>query len=245
LKIAGITLDSKIEKANGSRKNSVTPIKKSLCRRVTSLILDEEENFENSSQFLLDKGILARPPYVSMPTKVEFVMDKSYMSGFNLFSDKRVLNTIEVGHLYQSIESNIFGMEMMTGFAQAAQDSEVKEYFNKGRELSQKIIRELNEEFKESDIQMPSTSAGKATKSTTSPFSDKLMLYNTNLVGTFAIGSNIIGGAFSFRSDLPAKLALLSIEIFAYTKEGGKIMVQNKWMEEPPQMENRAETIKI
>lgn len=40
-------------------------------------------------------------------------------------------------------------------------------------------------------------------------------------------------------------MALLSTEIFAYTKEGGKIMVQNKWMEEPPQMENRTEIIKI
>jgi hypothetical protein len=44
-------------------------------------------------------------------------IDKNYMSGFNLFSDKRSLNTIEVGFLCEAIEDNIFGMQMMTGFA--------------------------------------------------------------------------------------------------------------------------------
>lgn len=141
----------------------------------------------------MEKGILARPPYVSMSKEVEVVMDKSYMSGFNLFSDQRVLNTIEVGHFYQTIESNILGMEMMTGFAQDVKDPEVKIYFNKGRELSPKIVSDLTEEFKESDIQVPSTSAGKATDSTVSPFSDKLMMYNTSFFGTFAIGAALSG----------------------------------------------------
>jgi hypothetical protein len=42
-----------------------------------------------STNFLLGKGVLAKPPYVTMPKQVEIIEDKNYMSGFNLFSDKR------------------------------------------------------------------------------------------------------------------------------------------------------------
>ena len=66
-----------------------------------------------TTNYLLGKGVLARPPYVTMPKQVEFIEDKNYMSGFNLFSDKRSLNTIEVGYINEAIEYNIFGMQLI------------------------------------------------------------------------------------------------------------------------------------
>lgn len=75
-----------------------------------------------TTKFLLKKGVLARPPYVTMPKQVEFINDKSYMSGLNLFSDKRSLNTIEVGYINEAVEDNIFAMQMLTGFAQVAKE---------------------------------------------------------------------------------------------------------------------------
>ena len=65
------------------------------------------------------------------------------MSGFNLFSEKRALNTVEVAHLYHAIESNIIGMQLITGFAQVANEPEVKKYFIRGKELSKKIVTDL------------------------------------------------------------------------------------------------------
>ena len=46
------------------------------------------------------------------------------------------------------------------------------------------------------------------------------------------------------RSDLPLKLALISKDTFDYAKKGGKIMIKHKWMEEPPQMEDRNQLTK-
>jgi hypothetical protein len=92
------------------------------------------------TEYLLKKGVLARPPYVTMPKQVEFIEDKNYMSGINLLSGKRTLNTVEVGYLYEAIENNILGMQMMTGFAQVAKESEVKNYFIEGKELAKKIL---------------------------------------------------------------------------------------------------------
>ena len=197
-----------------------------------------------TTNYLLGKGVLAKPPYVTMPKQVEFIEDKNYMSGFNLFSDKRSLNTIEVGYINEAIEDNIFGMQLMTGFAQVAKESEVKEYFIEGKELAKKIITKLSDVLLQSDIQPPSTWAGKATDSTKPPFSDKLMMYITSLISSSAIGYNALGTSFSMRSDLHIKLALIAKDTFDYAKKGGKIMIKHKWMEEPPQMEDRNQLTK-
>ncbi|MBU3180861.1 DUF3231 family protein [Clostridium psychrophilum] len=197
-----------------------------------------------TTNYLLEKGVLAKPPYVTVPQKIEFIEDKNYMSGHNIFADKRALNTIEVGFINEAIEDNIFGMQLMTGFAQVAAESEVKEYFIEGKELAKKIITNLSNVLLQSDIQPPSTWAGRATDSTETPFSDKLMMYITSLVSSSSIGYNALGTSFSMRSDLHTKLAIIAKDTFDYAKKGGKLMIIHKWMEEPPQMEDRNQLTK-
>ncbi|OIJ19449.1 hypothetical protein BKP45_13475 [Anaerobacillus alkalidiazotrophicus] len=192
-----------------------------------------------ANQFLLEKGVLVRPAYVSMPKEVTFVHSNDYLSGFDWFSDKRSLNTIEVSLIHHAIETNLVGMQLMIGFAQVATNDEVKKYLTKGMKLSKKIEIELGEFYRQNFIEPPASHAGKATTSQTTPFSDKLMMYNTSLLTTFGLGSNALGTAFSLRNDLPAKMTLLAKDIFAFAHEGGKIMIKNGWMEEPPQMEDR------
>lgn len=193
------------------------------------------------TQYLLEKGMLARPPYVSMPKSVEFVNNKSYLGGLDInpFSEKRTLNTIEVAHLHHAIESNIIGMQMITGFAQCANEEEVKNFLNEGAELAKSIVKELSETLLHSSIQTPQSSGGHATRSTIAPFSDKLMMYCTSLFCSFSMGGNSLGTAFSLRNDLPTKMTVFSKDIFEYAHKGAKIMIKNGWMEEPPQMEER------
>ncbi|WP_079525998.1 DUF3231 family protein [Halobacillus hunanensis] len=213
---------------------------RSLNNRLTK---HAQKVYDNITEVLLNRGTLVRPPHISVPKEVEIVKDPKYISGFPFSQEKRPLNAMEIGHLCYGIETNTAGMQLMTGYAQAARNKAAKNHFLKGKEISQKIITELSDILLESNIQAPVTFAGKATDSTTPPFSDKLMMYNTNLLSTFGLGSNVIGGAFSFRPDLPVKLAMLAKDIFTYSKEGGKIMIENNWMEEPPQAENRNELI--
>lgn len=42
-----------------------------------------QEIYNKTTNFLLEKGVLARAPYVTMPKEVKFVHGKSYMKGFN------------------------------------------------------------------------------------------------------------------------------------------------------------------
>jgi len=196
-----------------------------------------------TTNYLLKKGVLARPPYVTMPKHVEFIEDKNYMS-FNILANKRTLNTIEVGYINEAIESHIFNMQLLTGFAQVATESKVKKYFIEGKELAKKNITELSAVLLQSDIQPPSTWAGKATDSTQSLFSDKLMMYINSLISSTSLGFTSLGTSFSMRNDLPVKLGLISKNVFSYAKKGAKIMIAHKWMEEPPQMEDRNQLTK-
>jgi len=68
-----------------------------------------------TTEYLLKKGVFAKPPNVTMPKQAEFIEDKNYMSGLNFFSQKRTLNTIEVGYLYESLEFHIFFMKIING----------------------------------------------------------------------------------------------------------------------------------
>ncbi|MFZ3591725.1 DUF3231 family protein, partial [Bacillus sp. DJP31] len=87
--------------------------------------------YQLSTLYLLNRGILTLPPIVTMPKTTEFIKNKSYLNGFTPFSNDRALNDIEIGTLHHGIESNSIGMQLITGFAQCADDKEVKQYFAK------------------------------------------------------------------------------------------------------------------
>ena len=200
--------------------------------------------YDECVDYLQENDVLPRPPAVSMPKSVEFADGTNYMSGFNLFSEKRALNTVEVAHLYNAIESNIIGMQMITGFAQVANEPEVKKYFIKGKELAKKIVTDFTQIFLQSDIQPPSTWGANATDSKVAPFSDKLMMYCTSIFCGFGLGSNALGTAFSLRSDLPVTMANIAKDVLTYGRDGGKIMAKNGWLEEPPSMQDRNDLTK-
>lgn len=205
------------------------------------------QNYYNlSTQYLLEKGLLPKSPHVSMPKSVEFVKDYSYFGGLaiNPFSEKRILNTVEVALIHHSIESNIFGLQLINGFAQCANKEEVKKYFNEGAELAKGIVKEQSETLLQNDIQVPQTAGGNATRSKVAPFSDKLMMYCISMFCSFSLGSGSLGTAFSLRNDLPAKMTIFMKDIFEYAHKGAKIMIKNGWMEEPPQMEDRDQLLK-
>ena len=200
--------------------------------------------YDECVDYLQKKDVLPRPPAVSMPKSVEFADGTNYMSGFNLFSEKRALNTVEVAHLYNAIESNIIGMQMITGFAQVANEPEVKKYFIKGKELAKKIVTDYTQLFLQSDIQPPSTWGANATDSKVAPFSDKLMMYCTSIFCGFGLGANALGTAFSLRSDLPLIMVNTAKDVLTYGRDGGKIMAKNGWLEEPPSMQDRNDLTK-
>ncbi|WP_096155656.1 DUF3231 family protein [Bacillus sp. FJAT-45066] len=226
--------------------NMTMTYREDIILMVNELAAITQKYYNLCTQYLLEKGLLVKSPHVSMPKSVEFVKDKHYLTGHSVspFSEKRSLNTVEVAHLHHSIESNITGLQMIIGFAQCANEKEVKTFFNEGAELAKSMIKEFSEVLLENGTQVPQTAGGNATRSTIPPFSDKLMMYCTSLFCSFSMGSGSLGTALSLRNDLPPKLAIFMKDVFEYAHKGAKIMIKNGWMEEPPQTEERNHLLK-
>lgn len=139
--------------------------------------------------------------------------------------------------MYHSFETNITGMQLMMGFAQCAQDEEVKKYFTKGKELSKEILKQTEDILLGNHIQPPATPGGTVTNSTMAPFSDKLMLYCAYLLGGFSIGSQGFCAAFILRNDMIAQSAVFAKDIYEFTIEGARLMMSKGWLEQPPEMD--------
>jgi hypothetical protein len=189
------------------------------------------------TQYLLENDFLPHPTYTTMPTSVDYITDQKYIKGTNFLGQKRILNTVEFGMFYHSIETNITGMQLMKGFAQCAMDDEVKKYFTKGQELSKKIIKETEQILLQDNIQPPATPGGTVTNSAEAPFSEKLMMFCTYLLGCFSLGGNSFGACLALRRDLLAKSGIFAKDIFEYTIEGANLMMSKGWLEEPPKMD--------
>ncbi|WP_163530782.1 MULTISPECIES: DUF3231 family protein [Halobacillus] len=209
-------------------------------RQLYNRFIDDLQDTSNQvTEYLLEQGILIHPPIVPLPKEVEYVDKTSYMSGMNILKPKRVLNTVEIGLLYQSLEINAIGTQLMTSFAQVAENDQSKKYFARGKELAKQVTTTMQDILLESDIHPPSIWAGEITESTLSPFSDKLMMYITNMLSVFSLSGNTFGSAFSMRNDLTLKLNKIMKDTFDFAEDGGKIMIEHGWMEEPPQAADR------
>ncbi|MBG9656495.1 DUF3231 family protein [Cytobacillus firmus] len=195
--------------------------------------------YKLSTFYLLEKGILSLPPKVTMPKNIEYIKSKKYMDGFKLTGDKRALNDLEIGILHHNMEANNIGMQLITGFAQCAQNKEAKKYFLKGKELAKKQIKMMEEILLEGDVQFSATSGATVTTSTVPPFSDKLMMHCIYILNGFSLVGSGTGAFFSLRNDIAMKSMILAKDIYFYAQEGIKIKIKNGWFEEPPQMEDR------
>lgn len=207
-----------------------------------SLALKNISDLHNqANELMLDKGLLIRPPMVPTPDSAEFIKSNKYFNGFNPFSEERPLNVIEISHLYENIQNNLLGMMLSIGFSQSARSQTVRDYLFRGSEISNKHIQIFGKLLIDSGIQVPMSWDAQTMESREAPFSDKLMMFHIDLLVASSIGNYAAAAAASMRNDISLTYGRLSGEIAKYAKDGAKIMVENRWLEEPPQAANREE----
>ncbi|WP_291637056.1 DUF3231 family protein, partial [Clostridium sp.] len=71
--------------------------------------------------------------------------------------------------------------------------------------------------------------------STVSPFSEKLMLNHSVLMASSGIGDLGMAIAGSMRSDLQTNYMKYIADAMMYSKSGVDILIDNGWLEQPPQ----------
>lgn len=208
-------------------------------------LTDNYQMYDKTTDMMLNKGLLIRPPTVSIPHQVDFVDKKQYTSGyFSLLSGKRPLNVVEISHLYTNTETNMLGFMVCTGFGQSAESQKVRDFMLKGKNIAKKHIKKFSDKLLDSDVQSPMTWDAAALDSTEPPFSDKLMMFLVNALIQQSVGRYGVAAGASFRNDLPAMYTKLTAEIASYANDGVDIMIDNQWLEEPPRADDRDKIIK-
>ena len=191
-------------------------------------------------QFALEQGSYVRPPIVPLPYKQDYVEDKRFMSPGWFTQETRPLLASEISYLHANIIRNKIGSMTITAFSQVAKDEEVRNFFLKGAALADKQIQSHGNLLHQNQIPVPAYSNALITDSNLiSPFSDKLMLFETS--GMTSIGITFISQSLinTMRMDIQAQYVKYAMEISKYSKEGANLLISKGWMEQPPETVDR------
>ncbi|MBU3183085.1 DUF3231 family protein [Clostridium psychrophilum] len=195
-------------------------------------IYDSIDLYNRSAELRLSKGIFIRAPFVEVSKKVEYIKSQNFMIG--LLGEKRPMLLNEVTQLFGLTFSNVVGRALATGFGQVSKNEKISDYYFEAMNMSSNIISELTEKFSTDDIPVPSASDSFVTDSTTSPFSEKLMLTHMLVLSASATGSLGMAMSESLRADLYTLYFKYTAQILKFSQKGAKIMIDNTWLEQPP-----------
>ncbi|MFC0216664.1 DUF3231 family protein [Paenibacillus chartarius] len=200
------------------------------------------EMFGKAVKLMLEKGIYDRPPKMNYPQKIEFVQEVSFLDG--MLGKKRPLNAIELSEMFFNIERNYFSIIVMLGFAQVLEDKKLKDFVTRGRKISEQQVKLFNDLLLEEDLLGTVTVSMEVTASTVSPFSEKLIMFMINVLNAVDIVLISHALALSMRADLIAQYTKIIGEVMAYAKDAFDIVVERKWLEQPPLVTDRQQLLK-
>ncbi|MGO4889398.1 DUF3231 family protein [Anaerobacillus sp. MEB173] len=201
------------------------------------------ETDTKARELILEKGYFIRPPFIPVPEKVDFVKKQGFLTGW--FGERRPLNAMEITHLFKNTMTNTIGLALITGFSQAANTKDISNLFVRGKEIAAKHINVFTSVLKEEDLSSFDSSATYVTNSTTSPFSEKLMLFHVTALNSAGLGNYGISMSVSSRRDLATHYTRLMGEIAMFTEDAANLMIKYGWMEQPPQAADRDELTKL
>ncbi|MEH7245931.1 DUF3231 family protein [Neobacillus niacini] len=191
-----------------------------------------------SKEVLLSKGLFVRSPHIPY-VKAEFVNQQAFL--FDVVGKKRPLVVAEVSNLYANIQRNILGVATLIGFSQVAKDKEVIQFLHRGIDIGKKHIKVFGSKLAECDLPVQASLSAEVTTSTSYTFSDKLLMFFTSGLISLSIGYYGTGIAQSPRVDLGVMYNRLSLEVQLYSEDGANIMINHKWLEQPPMASDRVE----
>ncbi|WP_373231102.1 DUF3231 family protein [Cohnella sp.] len=208
-----------------------------ICEYFTEGLNESARLFNKATEIMLSKGTFMRAPLIPEAKKVEYVQKQSYLAGW--FGHRRPLNAIEIQNVFFNMIQNQMGRSLLMGFSQVAKSPKVRDYMLRGRDIADKHVEIFGSLL--SDEFLPSASAWDtiATDSTVSPFSDKLMMMHVAAINGAGIGHYGRSLGTSPRRDLSAVYSRLIAEIGPFSDDGANIMIDNGWLEQPPQAADR------
>lgn len=190
---------------------------------------------------LIEKGVLMHAPPMPSPNKIDFIDKQGYLNGF--FGNIRPLYGLEIAHLYGNLNNDITSKALIIGFSQGARLEEVRKYLTRGKNINQKHIEKLSGMLTQVNLPTPPLLDHLVTPSTTPVFSDKLMVFHKIDMFSMKIREYANGVSLSARKDIAALYARCEMDVGFYVEDGANLMIDQGWMEQPPEVINRAKLV--
>lgn len=191
---------------------------------------------------LLEKGSFQRDPLFYPAKNPEFISSQDFTDGF--FGKGRMLSVTEIISISINLKKSIMTKTLSIAFSQVAQTKEVRKFLEGSEKTADAQIQDLSKIMQKDNLPTPKSWETEVTTSTDAPFSDKLMMYHIGFLFQAAQNYHGTGLASSMRTDLVATYESTILQNLMVTKKWLKIMVQNKWLEQPPLAPNRKEIAK-
>jgi hypothetical protein len=189
------------------------------------------------SNALMKKGILMKTPPIPTPDKVDFVKKQNYLNGF--LGNVRPLHGLEIAHLYDNIENNVASKVLLIGFSQGANNDKVRQFFIRGKEITDKHVEVCSQKLHKDNLPAPTLLDHLVSTSTFSPFSDKLMLFHKIDMFSMKIRSYANAMSLNGRRDIGLMYGRFLMDIGLYVEDGAQILINQGWMEQPPEAIDR------
>jgi hypothetical protein len=203
---------------------------------------DAKKMYHQTIELLLEKGSFQRDPLFYPAKNPEFISSQDFTDGF--FGKGRKLAATEIIAISFNLKKSIMAKTLSIAFSQVAQTKEVRKFLMDSEKTADGQIKSFSKIMQSDNLPVPKSWETEVTTSTDSPFSDKLMLYHIGFLFQAAQNYHGAGLASAMRTDLVTAYEGTILKNLMVTKKWYNIMVQNKWLEQPPLAPNRKEIAK-
>ncbi|MFP5108577.1 DUF3231 family protein [Neobacillus sp. C211] len=200
---------------------------------------DGKRMYHQTIELLLEKGNFQRDPLFYPAKNPEYVSSNDFLDGF--FGKGRTLTATEIISISFNLKKSIMAKTLSIAFSQVAQSKEVRKFLEEAEKVADQQIKTFSKIMQTDNLPAPKSWETEVTDSTDSPFTDKLMLYHIGFLFQAAQNYHGTGLASAMRTDLVAAYEKTILKNLMVTKKWFNIMVQNKWLEQPPLAPNRKE----
>jgi hypothetical protein len=201
---------------------------------------DAKKMYHQTIELLLEKGNFQRDPLFYPANNPEFITSKDFLDG--IIGKKRPLAAIEIISISFNLKKSIMAKTLSMAFSQVTQTKEVRKFIKESEDVANGQIKALSKIMQSDNLPVPKSWETEVTTSTSSPFSDKLMMYHIGFLFQAAQNYHGAGLASAMRTDLAVTYESTILKNLMVTKKWFDIMVKLQWLEQPPLAPDREET---
>lgn len=183
------------------------------------------------------RGHFGKSPVIPPPNNIKFVEKKGMIS--DLLADPKPLNVMEISNLYFNIKKTMLLKIGTMAFSQVARHEDVRKFLEKSTTQSDSSIRSLSALLQQDNLPTPHSWEADICPITTSPFSDKVMMFHIGFKISAAIAYYGAAMAISARADVIATYGKLMAVTMNEANDWLTLMVKYRWLEQQPQAVDR------